>query len=101
MDEMSGWVMAEFRSICLIDDSQADPAYPGVTSAEDVDDYLPPPDPPEGFDLLAAAPGVVTVVTTVMRGRVHLTVQVLVSEPIELAFGNWETVEIGFRALSA
>ncbi|MBT2263484.1 hypothetical protein [Rhodococcus erythropolis] len=99
MDEMSGWVMAEYRSICLLDDPPADLDVP---SAEDVDDYLPPPDAPEGFDLVTAAPGVVTVSTGVMRGKVHLTVHVLDSEPRELAAGDWETVEeIGFRALSA
>ncbi|WP_092808113.1 hypothetical protein [Rhodococcus globerulus] len=99
MDEMRGWVMAEYRSICLVDDP---PVGLDVTSAEDVDDYLPPPDSPEGFDLVIAAPGIVTVTTGVMRGRVHLTVQVLDSEPRDLATGNWETVEeIGFRALSA
>jgi len=47
----------------------ADPAYPDVESTEDVDDYLPPPDPPEGFDFLTAAPGIATVTTGVMRGR--------------------------------
>ncbi|MBT2276202.1 hypothetical protein [Rhodococcus qingshengii] len=99
MDEMSGWVMAEYRSICLLDDPPADLDVP---SAEDVDDYLPPPDAPDGFDLVTAAPGIVTVNTGVMRGRVHLTVHVLDSEPRELAAGDWDTIEeITFRALSA
>lgn len=101
MDEMSGWVMAYYQSICLIDDPSADPAYPNVTSAEDVEDYLPPPDAPPGFDLITAAPGIVTVTTGVMRGSVHLTIRVLDSEPTELASGDWDTVEeITFRALS-
>lgn len=102
MTDMQGWVTAEFRSLCLVDDPQADPTYPHVDSTEDVDDYLPPPDPPNGFDLLTAAPGIVTVTTGVMRGKVDLTIRVLDSEPSDLASGDWDTIEeIGFRALSA
>ncbi|WP_125458721.1 hypothetical protein [Rhodococcus sp. 1168] len=99
---MSDWVMAEYRSLCLVDDPPTDAAYPEGTADEDVDDYLPPPDPPEGFDLLTAAPGIVTITTGAMRGRVHLTIQLRDDEPQELAPGKWDTVEeIGFRALSA
>lgn len=61
-----------------------------------------PADPPEGFDLLTAAPGVVTVTTGAIRGRVDLTIRVLDEGPSALAPGIWDTVEeIGFRALSA
>ncbi|WP_415975049.1 hypothetical protein [Rhodococcus sp. 077-4] len=102
MLEMHGTVTAELQSICLVDDPASDPAYPDVEpGAEDVDDYLPPPDPPEGFDLLTAAPGVVTVTTGAMRGKVNLTIRVLDNKPSALAPGIWDTVEeIGFRALS-
>ncbi len=102
MLEMQGVVTAEFRSICLVDDPRAHPDYPEVEPEEDVDDYLPPPDPPEGFDLLTAAPGVVTVTTGVMRGQVGLTIRVLDGEPSQLAPGDWDAIEeIGFRALSS
>lgn len=102
MLEMHGTVTAVYRSICLVDDTASDPEYPDVeVGAEDVDDYLPPPDPPEGFDLLTAAPGVVTVTTGAIRGKVDLTIRVLDDEPSALAPGIWDTVEeIGFRALS-
>lgn len=102
MLEMHGTVTAVYRSICLVDDPASDPEYPDVeVGAEDVDDYLPPPDPPEGFDLLIAAPGVVTVTTGAIRGKVDLTIRVLDDEPSVLAPGIWDTVEeIGFRALS-
>jgi hypothetical protein len=103
MLEMHGTVTAVYRSICLVDDPASDPAYPNVEpGAEDVDDYLPPPAPPEGFDLLTGAPGIVTVRTGAIRGRVDLTIRVLDDEPSQLAPGIWDTVEeIGFRALSA
>lgn len=102
MLEMRGTVTAVYRSICLVDDPASDAAYPDVeVGAEDVDDYLPPPDPPEGFDLLTAAPGVVTVTTGAIRGQVDLTIRVLDDEPSALAPGIWDAVEeIGFRALS-
>lgn len=102
MLEMHGTVTAVYRSICLVDDPASDPVYPDVESvSEDVDDYLPPPDPPEGFDLLTAAPGVVTVTTGAMRGKVNLTIRVLDDKPSALAPGIWDTVEeIGFRGLS-
>ena len=102
MLEMRGTVTAVYMSICLADDPASDAAYPDVeVGAEDVDDYLPPPDPPEGFDLLTAAPGVVTVTTGAIRGQVDLTIRVLDDEPSALAPGIWDAVEeIGFRALS-
>ncbi len=92
--------MSEFRSLCLIDDPSMD-ADDG-SSGEDVDDYLPPPDAPDGYDLITAAPGIVTVTTGVMTGRVQMIVHVLDAEPAGLAEGDWDTIEeIGFRALSA
>jgi len=99
--EVGDWLLVEFRSFCLIDDPSAGTDQPEGAPVEDVEDYLPPPDPPEGHDLLTAAPGIVAITTGVFRGMVHVTFRVSDTSPATVDTEEWDTVEeLGFRALS-